>query len=776
MKSKIDYLNEKIYQRDNLDPSSFTKKVHVGWDKHYNFVGMMTSKQAIIEDHKDPDAYNNAHSALNEQANDLYKKAEEILKDTKEELSSAIGDKSYYNNKYNEYSNLGSGSVLQERALNLEKENQIEVRRHEVNEGNGLREKTHEKEDDISRELSTLPKGHMSYLLMEAVKGGYLDGINQFKDLDFDSNYQNKDGESLLHTSIKKGNREIFDKTLVKNPDLNLKDKDDNTAVLIGLEKDDPIFGYKLVKKGADIKLENNEGISGYKILHKMLYEAIESNNQTFINLFLTLNLNIDEFKDENDHSTLYVTLVKGKVDIARLLMEDINLDKIINEAIDYDNEIIISNLKIIKPDLINYRDTNDHTILSIALEKNKPNVIKLLLLYGASFEEALLNNGAITQIDLSDRDIKQSEFEAIVNKIKHEKTIEHLNLNKTNLSQNNIKNLLETLDNYDAMQFLDLGNNNLNAYSDLLLNVVKHNYNIKTLNLENSNLSSENGKTIIGALNESPNIKHLNISNNNLGNNVVTELVTILNLKDLESLEIKNIGLDHVGIKPISNALEKTNHLTTLDFSVNDFGDYGGSMFRRSAEFNKSIIQLDLTDCKLSYPALLYICAGFLENFCIVSINFKSNNIDNEGAKAIRYLVADNASIVYLNLEDNNITEAGINDIKIGLENNISILSFRGLNNELIDEKITSNNNLFKERLKSITGNKEITQEESFFKNLFINFKQIQYKTLVSKEFTGSHGNAYFHKIDEVINSNQDIDPNNYGIELMAQLNIQIN
>ena len=189
-----------------------------------------------------------------------------------------------------------------------------------------------------------------------------------------------------------------------------------------------------------------------------LLHIAIKYNNITLVSKLITKNPNF-YLKNKDGNTGLYECIKASKIEIFRLLINLVEKDKIIDEILDKDSSDALSKLFTIDNSFINFKDKDNSTIFSLALQKNKSSITNTLLdSYGANIEEVLLNDPSITHIGLSNRSIKTSEINELVRKFETDNNVKSLNLSKASMSNDIAIRIFDALKNYREIEYLDIG------------------------------------------------------------------------------------------------------------------------------------------------------------------------------------------------------------------------------------------------------------------------------------------------------------------------------
>jgi len=187
--------------------------------------------------------------------------------------------------------------------------------------------------------------------LLEAVKKGDLEKINQFLLRGANINYQDSEGKTPLIHSILSGYKEITQSILLKGANINTKDKNGNSPAIHAILKKDIIVLTELEKKRCDLNAEDKEG-------YTPLMHAVNINDEICIKFLLTKKIDLNK-KDNYGNTALTLAVWQGKYNIVRILIDaksDVNVinnkgKNLMDLAFERNNRDIISHLSLyIKP------------------------------------------------------------------------------------------------------------------------------------------------------------------------------------------------------------------------------------------------------------------------------------------------------------------------------------------------------------------------------------------------------------------------------------------
>lgn len=100
-----------------------------------------------------------------------------------------------------------------------------------------------------------------------------------------DINYQDKNGNTMLHRAAMNENHEILDFLIFKKADVNIKNKSFFTALVICVYTDDSQAVEKLLKAGADTEIAESNGCTPLVI-------AVDKNHQKIVQLLINYKAN----------------------------------------------------------------------------------------------------------------------------------------------------------------------------------------------------------------------------------------------------------------------------------------------------------------------------------------------------------------------------------------------------------------------------------------------------------------------------------------------------
>ena len=190
-------------------------------------------------------------------------------------------------------------------------------------------------------------------------------------------------GWSLLHFAAKGGNTSIINELLSLNYEINSKNSNDITPLMVAASHDKPAAYQLLIQHGADPVLTDKDGFS-------LLHKAAEGGSTSIIEKLLSLGLCVD-LKSSDGITPLMVAAYSDKPAAYQLLMQnkanpslkDNKGCSLLHSAVQGDNTFIIENLLSLGLD-INSRNKNGSSPLMISTKQKKLKAKKYLISKGA--------------------------------------------------------------------------------------------------------------------------------------------------------------------------------------------------------------------------------------------------------------------------------------------------------------------------------------------------------------------------------------------------------
>ncbi len=224
--------------------------------------------------------------------------------------------------------------------------------------------------------------------VVKSVHDGVVQLPNQQKDLK--SKEYKKNTQNLLRAINKKDWFEILDLLNEGNLDINVKDKDGRTALILAVEHKHISIVDSLRKyKNIDINVKDKNDRTALML-------AVEHKHVSIVNSLLKYK-NIDiNTKDKNDMTALMLAVEHKNVSAVDSLRKYKNIDINAKDkngrtalilAVEHKNISIVDNLLKYENIDINTKDKNDMTALMLAVEHKNISVVRSLLAAGADID-----------------------------------------------------------------------------------------------------------------------------------------------------------------------------------------------------------------------------------------------------------------------------------------------------------------------------------------------------------------------------------------------------
>jgi len=281
---------------------------------------------------------------------------------------------------------------LQNKKSDLESEGrELELKITSKTEDNKLKQEIlHTQCESNKKMVDNMSAKQTSFVLQKSIEQNNDEFVKIFINKDFNPNFQNANGESLLHTAVKLKDaiitqeNQLLEKVIAKNPDKNLKDKDGNTALLLAVKAQDFYLMDKLMTpEGLYVSNLNDE--SPFTILETQLFNAVDSNNIEFIQKLSLIVPDYSRFS-QNEKPLLYAALEQNKLEIAKLFLAGLSAEQTLLTAVQLSNIEVVQQLFT----LINSIDFNTmegQEIISTASVEHNPDLILLLNTMGANID-----------------------------------------------------------------------------------------------------------------------------------------------------------------------------------------------------------------------------------------------------------------------------------------------------------------------------------------------------------------------------------------------------
>ncbi|KAJ3021324.1 UNVERIFIED_CONTAM: hypothetical protein HDU68_009687 [Siphonaria sp. JEL0065] len=145
----------------------------------------------------------------------------------------------------------------------------------------------------------------------------------------------------------------------------------------------------------------------------------------------------------------------------------------------------------------------------------------------------------------------------------------------------------------------------------------------------------------------------------------------------------LKHRGLGPKGAQAIAAVLETNTSITHLDLSDN-WIEQGGATLGRSLQINRALVNLDLSNNKLSLQSGAEIAEMLAFNGTLKTLNLKGNSFGDKEATLLAEGLKQNSSLEAIDLSYNHIGDLGANALGAGLIANDSLRELNMAWNEI--------------------------------------------------------------------------------------------
>lgn len=362
----------------------------------------------------------------------------------------------------------------------------------------------------------------------------------------------------------------------------------------------------------------------------------------------------------------------------------------------------------------------NSSTLLELDLSRN--NITKI----GArSIAEAIECNTKLKKIDISFNErIWDDGAIAICDALYNNVTLKELKLSGIDITWIGAKKIAETV-SCTQITLLDVSSNELRDKGVIAIAKCVNVSNLRILDVSNNNVSTEMVIFEIYRLLENSNLlqKFIISCANSLNHEIALELndfsiskaflipryihpyycsiednflSAVVQYSTCENLTILNSNAsENMGFKYVCKSTVVLSGLSTLSMPILLHGNRGNHLFEKKykrlkfracniseefadiiAEFlNYRLIEFSLTDCEISCDAAMNrFKSALLTNKTLTKLDLSSNNLRDDGVKAICTALNGNNTLKRLNVSSNNITCAGIQKVAEYIQENKSI------------------------------------------------------------------------------------------------------
>ncbi|KAF4798751.1 T-complex-associated testis-expressed protein 1 [Turdus rufiventris] len=196
----------------------------------------------------------------------------------------------------------------------------------------------------------------------------------------------------------------------------------------------------------------------------------------------------------------------------------------------------------------------------------------------------------------------------------------------------------------WSLFNFTELDCSNLAA-------AVKMCRNLKVFKLTRSKVDDDKVKLLTRNLQYHPCLLELDLSHNLIGDHGAQALGKMISHTRLETLNLCNNQICHLGAQALAQGLAESSTLTSLNLRLNFVDDKGGEAIGRALLTNKSLRSLHLGSNNLSEPTAAVFSQVLAQNTTLRSISFSCNHLRLDGGKKLLEGLANNKTLTELDL-----------------------------------------------------------------------------------------------------------------------------
>ncbi|KFP85674.1 T-complex-associated testis-expressed protein 1, partial [Acanthisitta chloris] len=179
----------------------------------------------------------------------------------------------------------------------------------------------------------------------------------------------------------------------------------------------------------------------------------------------------------------------------------------------------------------------------------------------------------------------------------------------------------------------------------------VKLCHSLKVLKLTQSNVDDDKTRLLVHNLLDHPCLVELNLSHNLIRDKGAQALGELINRSRLETLDLGNNQICHLGAEALAKALTENSTLTSLNLRLNCVGDKGGEVIGRALLTNTTLKFIHLGSNSLSEPTTVLFSQVLAQNTTLKGINFSCNHLGLGGGKQLLEGLVGNKALTELDL-----------------------------------------------------------------------------------------------------------------------------
>ena len=456
---------------------------------------------------------------------------------------------------------------------------------------------------------------------------------------------------------------------------IDVSDDDDDKNNMIDISDNDHDLDDDIVDDGDNDADDNDDDVDGLDaeniddvinkfdqvVLSNNISENIENLNR--ITLKDTTNIdNVENFNTLELPSLAHFELIKcaipekqwvkvfnilGRTSALQTLI--INLINITNNVADELSTVIDKNLHLEKMDLSDCYLPEDG-MKRILAAMNKLLFLKYINFSNPKYKKMSHRSNNDNGHTLSNQTILFSSISSIIGA---NRNLEYLNISNCKIKEDELIRIAENLSSIKSIRHLDFSGNNITeSVANHLGFAIRSNTNLKYLNISNCYMNDHGLFVIFNALSDLNGLLHMDISLNRICNKAAEELTNVFSKNvRLTHLSIHKCDLDVGNCIKIMSSLKKHKFLTQLDFSHNEINDDIALTLSYIVLNNIAIKYIDISYCNITEQGIRIIADSVRNLSYLKHFNISHNYMSHSSAKYMTSAIAGNESIEHLDI-----------------------------------------------------------------------------------------------------------------------------
>ncbi|XP_061182375.1 leucine-rich repeat-containing protein 74B-like [Saccostrea echinata] len=231
------------------------------------------------------------------------------------------------------------------------------------------------------------------------------------------------------------------------------------------------------------------------------------------------------------------------------------------------------------------------------------------------------------SDIDMSNACLNSLELLTILNTVKSDHKVGHLDLSGSTMCVKSYKHLCKFLRNNRSLSILKLRNCFIQGEILHALTASLQTSKVEFLDLGNNGVNDSDCETLSKLL-TTKTLKELYLSHNRLETRNLRHVGISLAKSRLEMLDLSWNRIRFTGAIEIARGISRNTNLRRLNLSWNGFGFEGCVALSEMLEANNVLTELDLTNNRIHPPALIALIRGITRNSALKVLNLSMNPI----------------------------------------------------------------------------------------------------------------------------------------------------